>query len=461
MDHSDLPVSADPEAPSTGAPGRPAGADGTGGTGARNAPPDAATPVEDVGTATSSGPSDGAGAPGPALDTAGGVCSPGGYRAAGVHCGIKRSDPDLALLASRRPAAAAGVFTTNRVQAAPVRYSRRVADGGRARAVVVNSGNANACTGEQGERDARAMAAEAGRALGCPPGEVLVASTGLIGVPLPVGKVRSGIRDAAGRLAGDGGDAARAILTTDRFTKTASVRFRAGGREITVGGMAKGAGMVHPDMATTLGFLTTDAPVAPGPLGEVLKTAVDASFNRISVDGETSTNDAVLALANGAAGGLALEGDPLERLARSFSRVARHLALEVVRDGEGATRVAEVIVEGAADADDARRAASRLCTSPLVKTALAGGEANWGRIVAALGASGAELDPGGLAVHLGDVAVVEGGARVDGATERAAAALEGEEVRIRADLGAGEASATMWTCDLTEEYVRVNAGYAS
>lgn len=461
MEHADLPVSADSEAPATGTAGRPAATDDAGGAEPRNAPPGATTPVEDVGSAPTSGPSGGPEAPDRSLDTAGGACSPGGYRAAGVHCGIKRSDPDLALLASDGSAAAAGVFTTNRVRAAPVRYSRGVVDGGRARAVVVNSGNANACTGERGERDARAMAAETGRALGCSPGEVLVASTGLIGVPLPIGKVCSGIRDAAGRLAGDGGDAARAILTTDRFTKTAAVRFRAGGREITVGGMAKGAGMVHPDMATTLGFLTTDAPVPPGPLGEALRTAVDASFNRITVDGETSTNDAVLALANGAAGGLALEGADLERLARSFSRVARHLALEVVRDGEGATRVAEVVVQGAADGEDARRAASQVCTSPLVKTALAGGEPNWGRIVAALGASGAELDPAGLAVRLGDVDVVEGGARVDGAGERAAAALEGDEVRIRVDLAAGGATATMWTCDLTDEYVRVNAGYAS
>lgn len=461
MEHADLPVSADSEAPATRTAGRPTATDDAGGAGPRNAPPGATTPVEDAGSAPTSGPSGGPEAPDRSLDTAGGAWSPEGYRAAGAHCGIKRSDPDLALLASDGPAAAAGVFTTNRVRAAPVRYSRGVVDGGRARAVVVNSGNANACTGERGERDARAMAAETGRALGCDPGEVLVASTGLIGVPLPIGKVRSGIREAAGRLARDGGDAARAILTTDRFTKTAAVRFRAGGREITVGGMAKGAGMVHPDMATTLGFLTTDAPVPPGPLGEVLRTAVDASFNRITVDGETSTNDAVLALANGAAGGLALEGADLERLARSFSRVARHLALEVVRDGEGATRVAEVVVQGAADGEDARRAASQVCTSPLVKTALAGGEPNWGRIVAALGASGAELDPAGLAVRLGDVDVVEDGARVDGAGERAAAALEGDEVRIRVDLAAGGARATMWTCDLTDEYVRVNAGYAS
>lgn len=401
----------------------------------------------------------GRGGPGP-LDEAGDVCSPRGFRAAGVHCGLKRRSPDLALLVSDGPTAAAGLFTTNRVQAAPVRYSRGVVRKGRARAVVVNSANANACTGERGERDAREMAELTARSLGCPSDEVLVASTGLIGVPLPMEKIREGIPRAAAELAPDARQAARAILTTDRFTKTAALGLELAGRTVTVGGMAKGAGMVHPDMATTLGFLTTDAPVEPADLQAALGRAVDASFHRISVDGETSTNDAVLALANGRAGGASLQGAALERLASVLARVARHLALEVVRDGEGATRIARVVVEGAANTAEARRAASRLCTSPLVKTALAGGQANWGRIAAAVGSAGVALDPDALDVRLGDVQVAAGGAFVEGAAEAAADGLAGDEVRIRVHLGAGTSRAEMWTCDLNETYVRLNAGYA-
>lgn len=397
----------------------------------------------------------------PPLDPGGDACSPRGFLAAGLHCGIKHRSPDLALLVSDRPAAAAGLFTTNRVQAAPVRYSRRALRNGRARAVVVDAGNANACTGEQGERDAREMADVTARSLDCPPGEVLVASTGLIGVPLPMDRIRSGIRRAADGLTADGADAARAILTTDRFTKTAAARIELAGRTVTVGGMAKGAGMIHPDMATTLGFLTTDARVGPAALREVLGRAVDASFHRISVDGETSTNDAVLALANGAAGGEPVAGGDLARLGGAITRVARHLALQVVRDGEGATKLAEIVVEGAADGEEARRAASRLCTSPLVKTALNGGEANWGRIAAAVGSAGVGVDPERLAIEMGGVRVAHGGTAVQGAAERAAAALAGRHVRIRVDLGVGPGRAAMWTCDFTEEYVRVNAGYAS
>lgn len=394
--------------------------------------------------------------------TAGDVCSPAGFRAAGVHCGLKYRKPDLALLVSDRPASAAGTFTTNRVQAAPVLYSRRVADRGSARAVVVNSANANACTGEQGERDAEETARVAGEALGVDPDEVFVASTGVIGVPLPMDRVRQGIRSAAGRLSPDAGPASRAILTTDRWPKTAAARVSAGGRSWTVGGMAKGAGMIHPRMATTLGFLTTDAAVPSRALRDVLRDAVDASFNRITVDGETSTNDAVLALANGAAGGDPVDGGAeLEALRSAVTSVARSLALEVVRDGEGATTVARLVVTGAAGDREARAVAERLATSPLVKTALHGGDPNWGRLLAAAGSAGVELDPDAMDVWIGGVRVVEDGLGVPGVDEEAGRALESDRVEIRVDLGAGEARDHLWTCDLTEEYVRINGSYTS
>lgn len=422
----------------------------------------ASSPPADVESAAGGEPTEAA--PG-AADLApedGDVCSPAGFRAAGVHCGLKYRKPDLALLVSDRPAAAAGVFTTNRVQAAPVRYSRGAVADGEARAIVANSANANACTGERGDRDAEEMARLAGRALEVDPRRVLVASTGVIGVPLPMDRVREGIDSAAGNLGPDAGAASRAILTTDRWTKTAAARFSDGDTTCTVGGMAKGAGMIHPRMATTLGFLTTDARVPPAVLRSVLREAVDASFNRITVDGETSTNDAVLALANGAAGGPPVEsGAPLRGLKAATSAVARALALEVVRDGEGATTVARISVTGAGGEGEARAVAERLATSPLVKTALHGGDPNWGRVMAAAGSAGVDLDPGALEVRVGGVRVVEGGTGVSGAEEDAARALAGDEVEIRVDLGAGEARHHMWTCDLSEEYVRINGSYTS
>ena len=392
----------------------------------------------------------------------GDACSPEGFRAAGVHCGLKYRKPDLALLLSDREASAAGMFTTNRVQAAPVRYSRRVADRGAARAIVINSANANACTGDQGLRDAEEMARVTGEALDVDPDSVFVASTGVIGVPLPMDLVRQGIRSAAGELGPDASAASRAILTTDRRPKIVAADFTAGGRTWTVGGMAKGAGMIHPDMATTLGFLTTDARVPAPVLRDVLREAVDASFNRITVDGETSTNDAVLAMANGAAGGPVVDsGAPLDGLKRAMGAVARSLALDVVRDGEGATTVVRISVTGAAGERDARAVARRLATSPLVKTAVHGGDPNWGRLMAAAGSAGVDVDPDELSAWIGDIRVVRGGTGVADVEEEAALAMSADEVEIRVDLGAGSARHHMWTCDLTEEYVRVNGSYTS
>lgn len=393
----------------------------------------------------------------------GDATSPAGFLAAGVHCGIKRKRPDLALLASETPATAAALFTTNRVQAAPVVVSREAVAGGRARAIVVNSGNANACTGPGGLRDAREMVRLTAEVLGLRREEVLVASTGIIGVPLPMQAVREGIPRAAGALSRDGGEAAaEAIRTTDRYPKAAAARLEVEGKRVTVGGMAKGAGMIHPQLATTLGFLTTDAAVAPPVLRAALREAVADSFNAITVDGDTSTNDAVFLLANGRAGAPPIEGGAeLVRFTEALSRVAGRLARLVVADGEGATRTVEIAVEGARDEGEARRAAFRVANSLLVKTALHGGEPNWGRIMAALGSAGVEMREERTRVRIGDVLVFRDGEGVPEALGPAAAALEGSEARIRIALGIGQGCATVWTCDLGEEYVRINGSYAT
>ena len=393
---------------------------------------------------------------------AGDAASPKGFRAAGVHCGIKREKPDLALLVSDVPASAAGVFTTNKVKAAPVRYTQRAVADGHAQAVVMNSGNANACTGEAGLADASEMARLAGEALGLDPVLVLVASTGVIGVPLPMDPIRAGIPAAARALAADGRSAAEAIRTTDSFVKTAAVRLEIDGVTVTIGGMAKGAGMIHPNMATTLCFLTTDASVPPAVLRGALKRAVADSFNSITVDGDTSTNDTVLLLANGQAGGAPItNGEALTRFTAGLAQVATELARMVVRDGEGATKLVEIAVEGAASELEARQAAMTVANSLLVKTALHGGEPNWGRILAALGRSGVEMAEESTDVFFGDLAVVRGGLGVAGVWDAAAAKLEAKEITIRIGLGIGSGAARVWTSDLSEEYVRINGSYTT
>ena len=391
----------------------------------------------------------------------GDVCAPDGFRAAGIHCGIKPEGRDLALLyAEPEGTTAAAVFTTNRVRAAPVRYSEEVVAAGRARAVVVNSGNANACTGPKGMDDAREMASLTAEALSLDLSRVLVASTGIIGEPLPMDALRRGIPRAAAGLEPSGRAAAQAILTTDRRTKTASLAVEIGGRTVTVGGMAKGAGMIHPKMATTLGFLTTDAAVPPEALRKALVEAVDGSFNRITVDGETSTNDAVFVLASGAAGGGPLqEGEELEAFTGALAAVAERLAVMVPRDGEGATKLVRVGVEGAADDGQARRCADRVATSLLVKTALRGADPNWGRIMAAVGDAGIELTEEAVEVWVGDVRLVREGMGVAENMDAARERLREDTVELRILLDAGAGSASVWTCDLSEEYVRINTQY--
>jgi glutamate N-acetyltransferase/amino-acid N-acetyltransferase len=393
----------------------------------------------------------------------GGVTAAGGFGAAGVACGIKASGGlDLALVVSERPASAAGVFTTNLAQAAPVVLSREhlTRSGGRTRVVVVNSGCANACTGSDGREHARVMAERSAAAVGCEPIEVLVASTGVIGVKLDIAKVELGIADAASHLSPAGGAAAaRAIMTTDPFPKEAAIEASAHGRVFRVGGMAKGSGMIEPLMATMLGFVTTDAAVEPALLQRALKAAADDTFNAISVDGECSTNDCVFALANGTSGVELTERDwPI--LVASLKAACEPLAVGIVRGGEGATKLVTVHVTGAESDQDARRTARAIANSPLVKTAVHGGDPNWGRLIAVAGRSGAAFSLDRAAVRIGPVTLFAGGTPYDERAPEAAAYLQGRDIDIEVDLGTGGSGRSkMWTCDLSAEYVRINAEY--
>jgi glutamate N-acetyltransferase/amino-acid N-acetyltransferase len=400
----------------------------------------------------------------------GGVTAAGGFRAGAAACGIKRHRAgvdrplDLALLVADGVASAAAVFTTNKAVAAPVVVSREhlARTGGRAQVIVTNSGCANACTGEDGLRVARQMAAAAAEAVGCTPEQALVASTGVIGVALDIAKVRTGITSAeAGLDRGTDGAAAvaRAIMTTDPFPKSLAVAAESPTGTITVGGMAKGSGMIEPRMATMLGYLTTDAVVEPAVLASALRRVVDRTFNAITVDGECSTNDCVFLLASGASG-VVITHDEDPRLIDPMMAVAGHLAREIVRGGEGATKLVTVHVTGGRSDADAWLAARTIANSPLVKTAIHGGDPNWGRLVAAAGRSGAAFVLEGASVAIGDVAVFVSGVPHDDRAAAAAKVLESAEVTVTVDLGTGGGhEATMWTCDFSAEYVRINAEY--
>ena len=395
---------------------------------------------------------------------AGAITLPLGFRGAAVAAGIKPDRLDLALIAADTTCAAAGVFTGNRAVAAPVVVSREHVAGGRARAIVVNAGCANAATGDAGLRDAREMAARAAAVLGCPPSEVLVASTGVIGLPLPMDKVRAGIDAAAPRLSREGGvGVARAILTTDTRPKEVLVEAAVGGRVVRVGGIAKGAGMIAPNMATLLAFFTTDAAIAPAVLRRALAAAVGETLNRITVDGDTSTNDTALILASGASGAPPIEGPGPDHDAfcAALTAAARRLAELVVRDGEGATRMAEILVEGAATARDADRVARTVAESPLVKTAIHGGDPNWGRILAAVGRSGVAIGAAGVDIHLGDIPVAAASAALPYDEDAAHQQMVADPVRIRVVLHEGSATGWMWTCDFSHGYVDINAHYRS
>ncbi len=386
-----------------------------------------------------------------------------GFRAGAVACGVKTGTPerlDVALVACERACASAALYTTNQVVAAPIVVTKRHLAAARPRAIVVNSGNANACTGEWGERDAEAVAAAAARTIGARAEEVLVASTGVIGVPLPVERITACL--AGLRLSEDGGaNAARAILTTDTRPKVAAREIAVAGTVVRIGGMAKGAGMIHPDLATMLAFVTTDAEIDASTLQGALARAAEQSFDAISVDGDTSTNDMVLVLANGWSGARMSGAAPQQQFELALTEVCVDLAKAIVADGEGATKVFEVRVSGARSREDARRAARTIASSNLVKTAIHGADPNWGRILAAAGRSGASVHDRRATVRVGGHDVFRAGAPCAYETDAVRRVLQQAEMVLELDLGLGDGAARAWGCDLSAEYVRVNAEYTT
>jgi glutamate N-acetyltransferase/amino-acid N-acetyltransferase len=388
---------------------------------------------------------------------------PQGFRAAGVAAHIKKTgQPDLALIVSERPCAAAALFTTNRVKAAPVLYDQALLarNPHSVRAVVINSGCANACTGEQGLSNCAATAqAVAGTLSGVQLDEVFVMSTGVIGVHLPMDKLRAGIPQAAQALSADGlAHAAHAIMTTDTQPKMAMAQ-GAGARPWRIAGIAKGSGMIHPNMATMLSVVMTDAYMDVDTLQEALRQAADHSFHRISVDGDTSTNDTLLVLANGASGAAVSTAAEVQAFSAALTEVCVSLARQMARDGEGATKLITLDITGAPSEAVAAAVGRTIAKSPLVKTAFYGEDANWGRIIAAAGYSGEEVDPQRMSLWFGPVLVFEHGMPTQYSEEEATRAIQGREVSVRLDLGQGTASATIWTCDLSHDYVTINGKY--
>src|ERR671914_754568 len=392
----------------------------------------------------------------------GGVAAAAGFMGAGVACGVRDAGRrDLGLLFSELPCETAAVFTRNAVWGAPLVVTREAVENGGVRAVVANSGNANAATGERGIEDASAMQALASETLGIKAGEVAVASTGVIGVHLPMDRISSCISAALGEL-GEGGEGfAESILTTDTRAKEAVARVEIGGRIVTVGGTAKGSGMIHPNMGTMLAFLTTDAAVEKSCLQETLSRVTDRTFNRVTVDGDTSPSDMALLMANGAAGNepLTLDSPDYPIIVEAIEDVAQTLAREIARDGEGATRLVEVAVEGAASEESAAALAKSIVGSNLVKSAVFGEDANWGRVLTAMGYSGEVFDPEEVELWFGPVKVFADGEPVPYEVAEANAALSSGEVTVTARLNEGDASAAAWGCDLTYEYVRINGSY--
>ena len=394
----------------------------------------------------------------------GGVTAPRGFRAAGVSAGIKANGGlDLMVLVSDAPAQTAAVFTTNLAVAAPVVVSREHLGRSRGitRAIVVNSGCANACTGDEGLQVARDMAWETARLVNCPAEQVLVASTGVIGVALPIGLVRGALPAAFDALGSDqdhGALAARAIMTTDPFPKEAAAQLGIGGRDVTIGGMAKGSGMIEPMLATMLAFVTTDAAIPMALLDRALREAVAETFNAITVDGECSTNDCVMLLANGT-GGATVDESSYGAFVSGLTAVCRELAIGIVRGGEGATKLVSVVVTGAASEAEARKAAKAIANSLLVKTAIHGGDPNWGRLIAVAGRANVAFEPSRATVAIGSTVLFKDGRPYDEGAPEAAEYLKGKDLTVSVDLGIGAASSTVWTCDLSAEYVRINAEY--
>lgn len=393
----------------------------------------------------------------------GGVTAARGFTAAGLHAGIKRFKPDLALIASNSPAKAAGMFTTNLVQAAPLKICKEHLQASKKfSAIIVNSGNANACTGEQGYEDAKSMTSLVATNLRCKKEEVLVASTGVIGVNLPMDKIEAGINKITPILAENRNtEAATAIMTTDTFSKEYALELELAGKKIRIGGMAKGSGMIHPNMATMLAFITTDVSISEHLLEKALHDATAKSFNMITVDGDTSTNDLCLVLANGQAENeeITAENTDYVQFYEALLEVTTELAKMIARDGEGATKLIEIKVVGAEDKETAQKIARSIAGSNLVKTAIFGEDANWGRIICAAGYSGASFNPDQVRIYLGNLLVGNCGKGTDFSEEQAKEVLNKDEVLITIDLQNGIASATAWTCDLTFDYIKINASY--
>jgi glutamate N-acetyltransferase / amino-acid N-acetyltransferase len=394
----------------------------------------------------------------------GGITAPQGYLASGVGAGIKKKGLDLAVVFSSQPASAAGVFTLNQVQAAPVLLSKEnlKLSRGRIRAILINSGCANACTGDQGMKDSILTTRCLASHLKVDPTQILVASTGVIGAFLPVPKVMKGIASAVSALNSQGGGAAvRAIMTTDTREKSIAVEGRIGGKTVRIGGIAKGSGMIHPNMATMLAFITTDAQVPPRELGRLLRHVSDRTFNCLTVDGDTSTNDTVLVMANGASNAAIEDSRARSFFEKGLTMVCEELAKSIARDGEGATKFVEILVRGASDFEAARRVAKTIANSPLVKTALYGQELNWGRILCAVGYSGVPFDQECIVLSLNGIPIFRSGSPVGSTRARAEKAIRAQDLLIDVDLGGGRASARVYTCDLSHKYIDINASYIS
>jgi glutamate N-acetyltransferase/amino-acid N-acetyltransferase len=397
----------------------------------------------------------------------GGIAAVKGIRASGISCGIKKNGKkDLALIVSDVEASAAGVFTGNHVKAAPVLLSQKNIKKGRARGIIINSGNANACTGDAGYRDAEEMAGLTAKSLGVHPEKILIASTGVIGVPLPVKKIKKSISSLVKRLSISGGiDAAEAIMTTDTAPKIASVEYISGGKTIRVGGIAKGSGMIYPRLATMLSFMATDAAISPELLKIALRESADSSFNMITVDNDTSTNDTVIILANGLASNKIItdiRSREFNLFLDALKYVSATLAKMIVRDGEGATKFVEINVKGASNFEDAKRIAFSIANSNLVKTALFGEDPNWGRILCAAGNSGVKFNMEKISLSIGKQKILKNGSLVKEDWEKGVKKIMGQkEVDIIFEIGMGDSEVVVWTTDLSYEYVKINASYRS
>nr|WP_303244364.1 bifunctional ornithine acetyltransferase/N-acetylglutamate synthase [uncultured Cellulosilyticum sp.] len=401
----------------------------------------------------------------------GGVTAAKGYKGAGGHIGLKVKKKDLAIVYSETPCTFAGAFTQNVVKAAPVLWDKAVLEKhNKVHAIVVNSGNANAATGEQGVKDTEEMAQILSETLGVQKEEVLVCSTGVIGVNLPMDVLRVGIPTVAQNLEASfegGEEAATAILTTDLIKKTIAVEEEINGVTFTVGGMGKGSGMIHPNMATMLGFVTTDVNITQEMLQKALKKCIDTSFNMITVDGDTSTNDSVLVLANGLAGNAVIdcEGEAFDKFCNCLFEVCKYIAVSIAKDGEGATKLLEVNLKGAKSFEEGKTIAKSILTSNLVKTAFFGEDANWGRVFCAMGYSGVPFDPNKVDISFesiaGHVCLLKEGLPVKFSEEKAKTVLQEKEIKITITMGEGDASVTAWGCDLSYDYVKINGDYRS